>query len=175
MASLKKTYDNLKRRMARIREEGKEHIDTAVSAVEVTGTAAGLAYLRARFPKELSNGQVVDELEVGGIPVSLLGGVGIHALAFLGGVPSEYRFHAHNIANGMLADYSSQIAFKFGRDSLNEARKREQKPALPGGSNQANDSVLSGYDYGPGNQHAFGPASMSASPFAYQNQAFQGY
>lgn len=171
MATPKEQLAKLQSRIAKIRENSAEAIRTGVAAIEVTTMAGGLNYLRGRFPKENEDGTVNDEFEVAGVPVNLAVGVLLHGLAFAGAIPQQYGEHAHNLGNGALADYAGQQLFRMGRDSLNEKRKGEGKPALSGGS-AGGSAALSG---GAMPQFAPPPYNPYAQGFAHQAPAFRNY
>jgi len=77
--------------------------------MEVSGTAFGMAYARGRY------GDEKNELNVGGVPVGLITGVGGHLLGFIG-VFGQYGEHVHNIGDGALAEYVANLGNKIGTE-----------------------------------------------------------
>lgn len=114
VSSLKAKLSNARARAAKAREETTAAVAQALQAVEVSGTAFGLAYARGRF------GDEEGELAVMGMPVGLLAGIGGHAVAFLG-IAGEYSEHIHNISDGALAEYAVQQGQSIGMQHKIEA------------------------------------------------------
>jgi hypothetical protein len=98
MSSLAKYAHGLESRIARMKEKGEEAMSHGLQMAEVAGASAAAGYANAKFG---TNG----ELQFKGVPADLLGGIGLHALAFLGGA-GKYGEHAHNLADGLIAAYA---------------------------------------------------------------------
>lgn len=117
-----------KARLKAIKENSEATIQTVVTTAEVSGTAFLLEYLRGR------NGEYDEEtkhlqLQVAGVPVSLLIGVGGHIAGFTG-VGGKYSYHLHNVASGGLAAYAAEQGLRMGQKNANESAQKENK-ALP--------------------------------------------
>ena len=162
------------------REKSAQTIKTGVAALETTGAASLMAYLRGRYPTADENGNIKDEFEIGGVPVNLATGVALHLTGFLGIAPKNYQDDAHNLANGCLAEYAVMQMHRVGRTGLNEARAKDNLPAAPTGSSPAmqgygpGDRVMGPHYFNGGAGPAYGRMYNSRPPFAHQNQAFQG-
>jgi hypothetical protein len=99
-------------RLAKIREGSEQTIGTAIAAVEVTGTTFGLEFLRGKSGTDNADSGE-RELNVGGVPVALLVGVGGHVAGFAG-VGGKFASHLNNIGNGGLAAWAAQFGFQQG-------------------------------------------------------------
>lgn len=118
MADVRETVNSLKSKLMRARDRAEKArkdtsaaVSQALQAVEVSGTAFGLAYARGRFGTESDDGHL--ELAVLGMPVGLLSGIAGHAVAFMG-IAGEYSEHVHNVSDGCLAEYSVQQGQNIG-------------------------------------------------------------
>jgi hypothetical protein len=112
-------------KLASIQKAGEKTIGTAVATAEIGGTAFLLSFMRGR------NGEIDKEtgyleLTVGGIPVSLVVGLGGHVAGFAG-VGGKFGDHLHNIASGALAEYAAVQGLRLGQKNANETAKKEGK------------------------------------------------
>jgi hypothetical protein len=104
--SLAKYAHNLEGRLAKMKEKGEEAMAHGLQLAEVAGASAAAGYANAKFG---TNG----ELLVKGVPADLLGGIGLHALAFLGAA-GKYGEHAHNLGDGLIAAYAYRAGVHAG-------------------------------------------------------------
>lgn len=104
-------------------EKSEGVVAHAVQTVEVGGTAFGFGVAKGRF----------GSIEVLGMPVDMLSGVGTHLLAFLGG--GKYAEHLHNMADGALASYLTDLGKGVGADW--RANAAAQNPAISPGATAA--------------------------------------
>jgi len=126
-------YEALKAKMANWREKGQEQLGHALQAVEVGGTAFAFGFARGKMADADGN------LDVAGIPASLGAAIGMHALGFMG-VFGKHDEHAHNIADGALAEYAAVQGMRMGvarSDSPGNKRiaGRRSVAGLPQGQN----------------------------------------
>jgi len=96
MANLTKA-GRLEHRLAKMREKGEEAMAHGLQLAEVAGAAGIAGYVNTKFGQG-------GELTVRGVPADLVGGIGLHAAAFLGAF-GRYSEHAHNLADGLVAAY----------------------------------------------------------------------
>lgn len=89
--------------VATIREKSAEAIGTIVQTFEVGGTAFGVGFMQGRW----------GSIELAGVPVEFIAGLGLHVLAFLGGA-GRYAEHVHNVGDGALAGYATKLGQGFG-------------------------------------------------------------
>lgn len=99
MSSLARYAHNLEGRIAKMKEKGEEAMAHGLQLAEVAGASGLAGYANAKF------GGATGELQFKGVPADLLGGIGLHALAFLGAA-GKYGEHAHNIGDGLIAAYA---------------------------------------------------------------------
>ncbi len=100
-------YEALKARIASWKEKGQEQMGHALQAVEVGATAFGFGFLRGKMSD--ANG----DLDVAGIPASLGTSIALHGLGFMN-VFGKHSEHAHNIADGALAEYAAVQGMRMG-------------------------------------------------------------
>lgn len=127
-------YEALKARIASWKEKGQEQMGHALQAVEVGATAFGFGFLRGKM------GDANGDLDIAGIPASLGTAIGMHALGFMG-VFGKHSEHAHNVADGALAEYAAVQGMRMGaaRSTDFNGQKRiagrRHVSGLPGGQN----------------------------------------
>lgn len=100
-------YEALKARIASWKEKGQEQMGHALQAVEIGATAFGFGFMRGKMGDE--NG----DLDIAGIPTSLGAAAGLHILGFMN-VFGKHSEHAHNIADGALAEYAAVQGMRMG-------------------------------------------------------------
>lgn len=116
-------------RIEKVKKEAQVAMGHALQTVEVGGTAFALAYARGRMGTvDEETGQI--ELNLLGIPVGVVGGVAMHGLAFAGAL-GEYSEHAHNIGDGMIAEYAAITGFRIGGRHANDAHAEDPAVGRP--------------------------------------------
>jgi hypothetical protein len=146
-----------------IRENSEQTINTVIGTAEASGTAFLLEYARGR------NGTIDDEghleLMVGGVPVSLIVGLGGHVAGFMG-LGGKASSHLHNVATGGLAAYTAQMGLRMGQKSANQIDTDAGKsPRFKEGAGSA--SILGGHArMMGGHARMMGGASIPVSPYA---------
>lgn len=129
--------ERLKKRVAKATEHADKVIDVVVQSAEVNIAAFGTGLMIGR----------TGGVDFFNVPVELLGGVGLHLLAFLG-VGGSKADHMHNFGNGLLAAYMGGVGRKLGQDwktkSLPGSTAAGADPkALPdGGGRKLTDNEL---------------------------------
>lgn len=126
-------YEALKARIASWKEKGQEQAGHVFQALEVGGTSFGFGFLRGKMGDEDGN------LDVAGIPASLGASIALHGLGFLN-VFGKHSEHAHNVADGALAEYAAVQGMRLGASkSSNPGTKRiagrRSVAGLPQGQN----------------------------------------
>jgi hypothetical protein len=105
LTELRHAAERAKSKMREFRAENSKKIAAGVAAVETTGTAYAFGFLNGRFGGERG------EMSIGGVvPVDLLAGSALHALAFFNGLEDEHTSHAHSLGTGALA----ACAYRYG-------------------------------------------------------------
>lgn len=100
---------------AEVMERQAVNISRGVQALEVSGTAFGLSWLRGRYQKvDAATGKM--EFGLLGIDWELWIGLGLHALGFTG-LLNPYQEHGHNVADGALASYMTRLGLELGAKS----------------------------------------------------------
>ncbi len=97
--------ESLKARMANLRKKTEKVTERAVHSLECGASAFGFGVLHGR-----TGG---DGVQVVGIPVELIAGVGLHAAGFLG-LGGKASTHLHGFADGALASYATRMGFAIG-------------------------------------------------------------
>ncbi len=100
-------YEALKNRIASWKEKGQEQLGHALQAVEVGATAFGFGFMRGKMGDQ--NG----DLDIMGVPASLATAIAMHGLGFMN-VFGKHSEHAHNVADGALAEYSAVQGMRMG-------------------------------------------------------------
>jgi hypothetical protein len=100
-------YEALKNRIASWKEKGQEQMGHALQAVEVGATAFGFGFMRGKM------GDANGDLDIAGVPASLGAAIALHGLGFMN-VFGKHSEHAHNIADGALAEYASVQGMRMG-------------------------------------------------------------
>jgi hypothetical protein len=116
LTEMRHAYGNLERvkaHMAKVKEKGEEAIGQGIQLAEVAGAAGIAGYVNAKFGTDTGN-----ELQIKGVPADLLTGIGLHALAFLGGA-GKHATHAHNVADGLVAAYAYRAGVAAAADLAN--------------------------------------------------------
>jgi hypothetical protein len=111
--------------MAEFRRENGKKIAAGVAAVETTGTAYAFGFLNGRFGGEKG------EMSIGGVvPVDLLAGTALHALAFFGGLEADQESHAHAVGTGALASCAYRYGHRLGESMAVSAGAKAAPAAL---------------------------------------------
>jgi hypothetical protein len=118
-SELIETVQRAKSRMAKFRENAEASINTVTTTAVAGGTAFGLEYMRGRYGRLNPENDEV-QLTAAGLPVSLLFGVGGHALGFFGVGGSFGTKLLHDVAHGGVAAYGSEMGFKLGNRAFQE-------------------------------------------------------
>lgn len=100
-------YEALKSRMAAWREKGQEQLGHVLQSAEIGATAFGFGFARGKM------GDADGNLDIAGMPASLAAAVVGHGLGFMG-VFGKHDEHAHNLADGALAEYSAVAGMRMG-------------------------------------------------------------
>ena len=123
---------------AKIREQAEHAAGVAIGTVETAGTAGVLAYLRGRYPSDVTTTSATGvkttkpgtDLLVAGVPVSLMVGLAGHIAGFTG-MLGKYSDHGHAVGTGGLAEYASSMLLKIGQDAKTEADKGKTPAVVP--------------------------------------------
>lgn len=102
LSKLGEAYQKLKARYAGVEEKANAAMRHVVQTSQVGIGAFAVGAVRGRF----------GEVSVLGVPVDLLGGVGLHVLGFVGG--GRYEEAAHNFGDGVLAGYLTTLGASIG-------------------------------------------------------------
>lgn len=90
----KSIAERMQRRFENAKEKGEEVVGSVVQTAEVGATAFAFGYARGRY----------GETNVMGVPIDLGAGAATHLGAFFG-LFGKYAEHAHNLADGAIAEY----------------------------------------------------------------------
>jgi len=116
LAEMRNAKERALARMRDFREKHSKKITAGVAAVETTGTAYAFGFLNGRFGGERG------EMSIGGVvPVDLLAGTALHALAFFGGLEADQESHAHSIGTGALASCAYRYGHRLGESMAIDA------------------------------------------------------
>jgi hypothetical protein len=106
LTEMRNAKERALQKMRDFRRENSKKVAAGVAAVETTGTAYAFGFLNGRFGGEHG------EMSIGGVvPVDLLAGTALHALAMFNGLEDEQLSHAHSVGNGALA----ACAYRYGQ------------------------------------------------------------
>ncbi len=106
LTKVREQLEKAKERMTAMRARGEEALGQGLAAVEVfTGAAAG-GFVDERFGEDQGDGIKVHKTQ--GVPTNLLIGAGGKVAAFMG-VFGKHAGHGHEIANGFLAAYGTNV------------------------------------------------------------------
>jgi len=100
-------YEALKSRMAAWREKGQEQLGHVLQTAEIGAVSFGFGFARGKMGDQDGN------LDVAGMPASLAAAVLGHGLGFMG-VFGKHDEHAHNLADGALAEYAAVAGMRMG-------------------------------------------------------------
>ncbi len=118
---------NLRARLSKMREKGQETVAQVMQTAEIGGASFGLAYVRGR------NADAEGDLDVFGVPASLLVAATAHVLGFAG-VAGKFDEHLHNVGDGALAEYAAFVGSKMGSQAANGYQSLGSRPhSLRGG------------------------------------------
>lgn len=92
-------YARLKKFVARMRETNKEKAAVAFAMVEVGAGAFAAGWARSQWADEDGN------FDLFGLPIELVVGFGLNAMAAMGTFGAAYDPHMHNLANGAIAGW----------------------------------------------------------------------
>ena len=128
LAEARSYAERARAKMREFRSENSKKIAAGVAAVETTGTAYAFGFLNGRFGGEKG------EMSIGGVvPVDLLAGTALHALAFFNGLDDEQAPHAHAIGTGALASCAYRYGHRLGESMAINAGAKAAPSALGGG------------------------------------------
>ena len=128
LAEARSAVERARTKMREFRQENSKKIAAGVAAVETTGTAYAFGFLNGRFGGERG------ELSIGGVvPVDLLAGTALHALAFFNGLDEEQAPHAHSIGTGAMAACAYRYGHRLG-ESMAVNAGAKTGPAAMGGA-----------------------------------------
>lgn len=96
-------YDNLKRRIAGMKENAEKTTKTVIRTVEVGGAAFGIGLVQGR----------TGGVEVFGVPLELGLGIGLNVFGLFGGA-GAYSDHLHNVGDGCIAAYAATLGRGVG-------------------------------------------------------------
>lgn len=148
--NLKKRAEGAMNRMRSIREKAEETAGRVVQIVTINGTAFGFGYLNGRMVNDRGERGV----ELFGVPVEAIAGIGLHLLGFMSS--NKYGEHLHNFGNGALAAYSTTMGVEIGekmrQNALTAARAAapaaSPPPSLPAGTPPATNGNWRSGAYG---------------------------
>jgi hypothetical protein len=127
LAEARSYAERARAKMREFRTENSKKIAAGVAAVETTGTAYAFGFLNGRFGGEKG------EMSIGGVvPVDLLAGTALHALAFFNGLDDEQAPHAHSIGTGALASCAYRYGHRLGETMAINAGAKAGPVALGG-------------------------------------------
>lgn len=109
LEQMKRQVDSARRRVATVKAEADDAVETVVAAATVSGTAFGLGVVNGRWGSP----------EVIGVPVDAGVGIAAHVLAFMDIAP----VYLHNVGNGGLGSYFSALGVGVGQKMAREARQ----------------------------------------------------
>lgn len=92
----------------KLKEKTEEAFGQGLQMVEVGGAAFLAGYANSKFGD-------AGEWTFKGVPVDLIAGLGIKALA-LGGMAGKYGEHAGNVADGLVAAYAYRAGMHLGAE-----------------------------------------------------------
>jgi hypothetical protein len=139
VSDLKNQVARLHKTSTKVREQAEKMMGVAINTVETAGSAAFLAYMRGRYPSDVTETNAATgakttkpgtDLLVAGIPVSLLVGVAGHVAGFTG-MLGKYSEHGHALGTGGLAEYAVSTLWKIGDTARVDALKASGKSATP--------------------------------------------
>jgi len=99
MTRMHEQWERMKSQLANVREKTEEAMAHGLQAVEVVGASFAAGYANTKWGQDTGG-----ELQIKGVPADLIGFIGGHGLAFLGGA-GKYGEHVHNLADGLGAAY----------------------------------------------------------------------
>jgi len=127
LAEARSAVERARSKMREFREENSKKIAAGVATVETTGTAYAFGFLNGRF------GGDKGEMSIGGVvPIDLLAGTALHALAFFNGLDEEQAPHAHSIGTGALASCAYRYGQRLGESMAIHAGAKAGPSALGG-------------------------------------------
>ena len=127
LAEARSYAERARAKMREFRTENSKKIAAGVAAVETTGTAYAFGFLNGRFGGEHG------EMSIGGVvPVDLLAGTALHALAFFNGLDDEQSPHAHSIGTGALSACAYRYGHRLGETMAVNAGAKSGPAALGG-------------------------------------------
>jgi len=128
-----RTYaERARAKMREFRTENSKKIAAGVAAVETTGTAYAFGFLNGRFGGEHG------EMSIGGVvPVDLLAGTALHALAFFNGLDDDQAPHAHSIGTGAMASCAYRYGHRLGETMAINAGAKTGSSTLGGAPSNA--------------------------------------
>lgn len=128
-------YEALKARWNSWKEKGQEQLGHVLQTAEVGATAFGFGFARGKM------GDAEGNLDIAGMPASLVAAVGMHGLGFMG-VFGKHSEHAHNIGDGALAEYAAVQGMRMGAARSEHAGTRRiagrSAPRNLGGASRQN-------------------------------------
>ena len=128
-ADIVRMRDKAERAMSyakRTMEKSKTIVHTAVRTVEISAAAFGWGVVKGKY----------GEIELFGAPLSLVGGLGLHILGFIG-VAGDASSHLHAFADGSLASWATTTGVQAG-----DAWKNKALAAPGGGAASVIDAAL---------------------------------
>jgi hypothetical protein len=153
LAEARSAVERARQKMRDFRQENGKKIAAGVAAVETTGTCYAFGFLNGRFGGERG------EMSIGGVvPIDLLAGTALHAVAFFNGVDEEQSPHAHSIGTGALAACAYRYGHRLGESMAINAGAKTGPSAL---------------GYAPPNQQLGGAPRVFATPNGQQYTVVQ--
>lgn len=98
--------ESLRSRMANLKKKTEKVTERAVHTLEAGASAFGFGVLHGRSADP-------DGVQLVGIPVELVAGVGLHAAGFLG-LGGKMSSHLHGFADGAIASYATRMGYTLG-------------------------------------------------------------
>jgi hypothetical protein len=125
LAQARSYADRAQERIKKWREENSKKIGAGVAVVETTATTYAFGFLNGRFGGEHR------EMSIGGVvPVDLLVGGALHALAFFNGLEDDQAPHAHAVGTGALAACAYRYGQRLGESMLEGSEAKSAPKGL---------------------------------------------
>lgn len=142
MAVSQEQYERALGRLRKLRDEGREALNTAVTLLEVQGSAGAMGFADGYWGVPDAHGHVA--VEILGVPLAFWLGPTMHLVGAFG-LASE---HMHALGNGVMSSEVARMAFEQGQKKAAEhaaggAKAGSRIPlAMSAGRTQYSDAVL---------------------------------
>jgi hypothetical protein len=139
MAVSQEQYERALARLKKIRNEGREALNTAVTILETNGAAGAMGFSDGYFGKPDPHGHIA--IEILGVPLAFWLGPSFHLVGAIGLAPE----HMHALGNGVMSSEVARMAFEHGQKqaATHGAAAGSRIPlAMSAGRTQYSDAVL---------------------------------